>query len=75
MLGDYGAGPNHVLPTMGAAKYTGGLGVHKFLKVLTWQRMTPAASLELAPVAARICRVEGMEGHARTADDRVRKYG
>jgi len=72
--GDKASGPNHILPTRGAARYTGGLGVHKFLKTLTWQRMTSAATRELGPVSARISRLEGMEAHARTADDRVRKY-
>ncbi len=72
--GDKASGPNHILPTKGAARYTGGLGVHKFIKTLTWQRMTPAATRELGPVTARISRLEGMEAHARTADDRVRRY-
>ena len=66
--GDKCSGPNHILPTMGAARYTGGLSVHKFIKTLTWQRMTDQASSELAPVCARISRLEGMEAHARTAD-------
>ena len=72
--GDKAAGPNHVLPTMGAARYSGGLSVHKFMKVLTWQRMTRAASRDIGLVSARISRLEGMEAHARTADDRLRKY-
>ena len=73
-FGDKASGPNHILPTKGAARYSGGLSVHKFLKVLTWQRMTRDANRELAPVAARISRLEGMEAHARTADDRMDKY-
>jgi sulfopropanediol 3-dehydrogenase len=73
-FGDKASGPNHILPTKGAARYTGGLSVHKFLKVLTWQRMTREASQELAPVTARISRLEGMEAHARTADERMTKY-
>lgn len=72
--GDKAAGPNHVLPTMGAARYSGGLSVHKFMKVLTWQRMTREASRDIGLVSARISRLEGMEAHARTADDRLRKY-
>lgn len=72
--GDKCAGPNHILPTRGAARYTGGLSVHKFLKVLTTQRMTPQASAEMGAVAARISRTEGMEGHARSGDIRVEKY-
>jgi sulfopropanediol 3-dehydrogenase len=73
-FGDKASGPNHILPTRGAARYSGGLSVHKFLKVLTWQRMTREASQELAPVTARISRLEGMEAHARTADERMTKY-
>ena len=72
--GDKAAGPNHVLPTMGAARYSGGLSVHKFMKILTWQRMTREASRDIGLVTARISRLEGMEAHARTADDRLRKY-
>ncbi len=73
-FGDKCAGPNHILPTQGAARYTGGLSVGKFIKTLTWQRMTRAGDRTVAPVAARISRLEGMEGHARTADLRLRKY-
>jgi sulfopropanediol 3-dehydrogenase len=72
--GDKASGPNHILPTKGAARYSGGLSVHKFMKTLTWQRMNREATRELAPVTARISRLEGMEAHARTADDRLRKY-
>ncbi len=72
--GDKAAGPNHVLPTMGAARYSGGLSVHKFMKILTWQRMTREASRDIGLVTARISRLEGMEAHARTADDRLSKY-
>src|SRR5436305_3264520 len=73
-FGDKASGPNHILPTKGAARYSGGLSVHKFLKVLTWQRLTREASREPAPVTARISRLEGMEAHARTADERLGKY-
>jgi len=73
-FGDKTSGPNHILPTKGAARYSGGLSVHKFIKTLTWQRMTRDANREIAPVTARISRLEGMEGHARTADDRLSKY-
>ena len=72
--GDKCSGPNHILPTKGAAQYSGGLSVHKFLKVLTTQRMTESASKTLAPVTARISRLEGMEAHARAADIRADKY-
>ncbi|TGQ40546.1 MULTISPECIES: histidinol dehydrogenase [unclassified Mesorhizobium] len=73
-FGDKAAGPNHVLPTSRAARYTGGLSVHKFMKTVTWQRATRAASRVLAVATARISRVEGMEGHARSADTRLTKY-
>jgi len=72
--GDKASGPNHILPTKGAARYSGGLSVHKFIKTVTWQRMTEAANHQTAQVTARISRLEGMEGHARTADDRLAKY-
>lgn len=73
-FGDKASGPNHILPTMGAARYSGGLSVHKFLKTLTWQRMTRESTRDVAQVTARISRLEGMEAHARTADDRLKKY-
>ena len=73
-FGDKTSGPNHILPTKGAARYSGGLSVHKFIKPLTWQRMTREANRETAQVTARISRLEGMEAHARTADDRLAKY-
>ena len=73
-FGDKTSGPNHVLPTKGAARYSGGLSVHKFMKTLTWQKMTKEASKQMAVVTARISRLEGMEAHARTADDRLDKY-
>lgn len=72
--GDKASGPNHILPTKGAARYSGGLSVHKFIKTVTWQRMTRAANREVATVSARISRLEGMEAHARTADERLAKY-
>lgn len=73
-FGDKCSGTNHILPTRGAGHYTGGLSVHKFLKVVTSQRMTRDANREVAAVTARISRLEGMEGHARTCDIRLRKY-
>ncbi len=72
--GDKASGPNHVLPTKGAARYSGGLSVHKFMKTLTWQRMTREAARDIGEVTARISRLEGMEGHALTADVRLAKY-
>ncbi|HEX8013186.1 MAG TPA: histidinol dehydrogenase [Casimicrobiaceae bacterium] len=73
-FGDKASGPNHILPTKGAARYSGGLSVHKFLKTVTWQRMTREANRDIAQVTARISRLEGMEAHARTADERLAKY-
>jgi sulfopropanediol 3-dehydrogenase len=73
-FGDKAAGPNHVLPTSGAARYTGGLSVGKFMKTVTWQRATRDAARPVAEATARISRIEGMEGHARTADIRLAKY-
>lgn len=70
-FGDKTAGPNHVLPTSGAARYTGGLSVHKFTKTVTWQRCSKDAAHELALRTARISRMEGMEGHARSAERRL----
>jgi sulfopropanediol 3-dehydrogenase len=72
--GDKCSGTNHILPTKGAAHYTGGLSVHKFMKVVTTQRMTKEANREVGVAAARISRLEGMEGHARAGDARLRKY-
>jgi sulfopropanediol 3-dehydrogenase len=73
-FGDKVSGPNHILPTKFAARYSAGLSVHKFLKPLTWQRMDRAACQRIAPVSARISRLEGMEAHARTSDVRMEKY-
>ncbi len=72
--GDKAAGTNHVLPTSGAARYTGGLSVHKYMKVVTWQKATREGSMPVAEATARISRLEGMEGHARAADVRLHKY-
>ncbi|MGB5870444.1 MAG: histidinol dehydrogenase [Albidovulum sp.] len=72
--GDKASGTNHVLPTSGAASYTGGLSVHKYMKIVTWQRSTREGSKGVAEATARISRLEGMEGHARAADVRLAKY-
>jgi sulfopropanediol 3-dehydrogenase len=72
--GDKASGPNHILPTKFAARYSAGLSVHKFLKPLTWQRMSREAACEIGAVSARISRLEGMEAHARTADLRLARY-
>jgi len=72
--GDKGVGTNHTLPTARAARYTGGLWVGKFIKTVTYQRLTPEASRRIAPVMSRICAVEGMLAHQITADVRERRY-
>ncbi|MGD8523830.1 MAG: histidinol dehydrogenase [Desulfobacterales bacterium] len=72
--GDKTTGTNHILPTNKAARYSGGLSVGKFIKVVTYQKMTREASRKIGEVASRISRLEGMEGHARAADIRLRKY-
>lgn len=72
--GDKASGTNHVLPTSGAAGYTGGLSVHKYMKIVTWQKSTREGSKRVAEATARISRLEGMEGHARAADVRLAKY-
>lgn len=73
-FGDKAAGPNHVLPTSGAARYTGGLSVAKYMKTVTWQRATREGVRGVAEATARISRHEGMEGHARTADMRLARF-
>ena len=72
--GDKAAGTNHVLPTSRAANYTGGLSVHKYMKIVTYQRATREGSKSIAEATARISRLEGMEGHARAADVRLAKF-
>jgi sulfopropanediol 3-dehydrogenase len=73
-FGDKVSGTNHILPTKFASRYSGGLSVHKFLKPLTYQQMSRDACIKVAPVSARISRMEGMEAHARTSDVRMAKY-
>ena len=71
VLGDYASGPNHTLPTMGAARYTGGLWVGTFLKVCTYQRYRRDAMGQVAPLAARMARGEGLAAHAAAAEVRL----
>ena len=73
--GDKVIGTNHTLPTKKAGRYTGGLFVGKFIKTLSFQRMTKESTELVGAAAARISRYEGMEAHARTGDVRLRKYG
>ena len=73
-FGDKASGPNHVLPTSGSARYTGGLSVHKFMKTVTWQRASKEGARPVAQATARISRHEGMAGHARSAEVRLEKF-
>jgi sulfopropanediol 3-dehydrogenase len=72
--GDKGIGTNHTLPTGRAARYTGGLWVGKFIKTVTWQRLTDEASRRVAPALGRLCHIEGMLAHEKTADVRFARY-
>lgn len=72
--GDKCSGTNHILPTKKAARYSGGLNVQKFMKVLTYQELSEEANLVFSAAGSRISRTEGMEGHARACDWRLRKY-
>jgi sulfopropanediol 3-dehydrogenase len=75
-FGDKVIGTNHTLPTMKAARYTGGLWVGKFLKTVTYQRVTTdAASALIGEYCSRLCMLEGFVGHAEQANVRVRRYG
>lgn len=74
--GDKVIGTNHTLPTRGAARYTGGLWVGKFLKTCTYQRvLTDEASALVGEACSRLCMLEGFVGHAEQANVRVRRYG
>ena len=73
--GDKAIGTNHILPTSRSARYTGGVWVGKFLKTVTYQKMTQAASVEVGRVTARQCEMERMLAHAITADVRISRYG
>jgi len=67
VFGDYGSGTNHILPTSGAARFTGGVSVATFLKILTWQRTLPAGREPLAAQAAALAKAEGLAGHEASA--------
>ncbi len=72
VYGDKGIGTNHVLPTIRAARYTGGLWVGKFIKTVTWQDATPAGNMQIAPYAVAMADREGMAGHAASARLRIK---
>jgi histidinol dehydrogenase len=73
--GDYASGPNHVLPTSGAARVRGGLSVTDFLKVISVQQLNELALNRLAPAITTLARAEGLEAHARSVEVRLRKGG
>ncbi len=74
--GDKVIGTNHTLPTQRAANYTGGLWVGKFIKTVTWQRVTdPASSATIGEYCSRLCAIENFAGHQAQADIRVERYG
>jgi histidinol dehydrogenase len=70
-LGDYASGPNHVLPTGGAARFRGGLSVQDFVKVITMQEVSPAGLRNLAPTVIRLAEAEGLQGHAQAVKVRA----
>lgn len=73
VFGDYGAGPNHVLPTGRTAKHTGGLSVHTFLRIRTWMRIDDVHEAQpMVRDAVQLARMEGLEGHARSAEMRLK---
>lgn len=74
--GDKVIGTNHTLPTQGAARYTGGLWVGKFIKTVTYQRVTePSSSALIGEYCSRLCAIENFAGHQAQADIRVKRYG
>jgi len=74
--GDKVIGTNHTLPTKGAARYTGGLWIGKFMKTCTYQRvLTDEASTMIGEYCSRLCAIEGFAGHGEQANARVRRYG
>ncbi len=75
VFGDYASGTNHTLPTVGAARYTGGVWVGTFLKTCTYQKLNKSAMLDLAPLVSNLARGEGLIGHGRAAEIRMEKFG
>jgi sulfopropanediol 3-dehydrogenase len=73
--GDKCIGTNHTLPTLKAARYTGGLWVGKFIKTCTYQKVTKEASVVVGEYCSRLCALEGFAGHKEQADIRLRRYG
>ncbi|MDN5863224.1 MAG: histidinol dehydrogenase, partial [Salinisphaera sp.] len=75
VLGDYCAGPNHVLPTAASARFSSPLGVYDFQKRTSLIAVSPTGAAALAPLAARLARCEGLEAHAQSADARAGGHG
>merc|ERR1712070_897580 len=72
VLGDYGAGPNHVLPTGGTARFSGGLSVFSFLRIRTWMRIDDVeGAKQQIDDSVKLARLEGLEGHARAGEARL----
>ncbi|MEC9437927.1 MAG: histidinol dehydrogenase, partial [Chloroflexota bacterium] len=68
VLGDYGVGPSHVMPTAGTAKFNSGLGIHTFIKNIPVVNISIESALEMTPHASIIAREEGLTGHAEAAE-------
>jgi histidinol dehydrogenase len=72
VAGDYAIGSNHVLPTAGAARVRGGLSAGDFVRQITVQRLTPKGLRSIAPSVVALARAEGLEGHARSIEIRLK---
>ena len=70
VFGDYCTGPNHILPTAGAARYTGGLSVKDFIKINTYQKITKKGLKKLIPTASKLAEIEGLYAHKNASDIR-----
>lgn len=68
VFGDYVSGTNHILPTMKAARYTGGVWVGTFLKIVSYQRISPSGAKDLAPIASELAELEGLFAHKLASD-------
>ena len=70
-LGDYASGTNHVLPTSGMAKVFSGLGVHDFIKIMSYQKLDKKNLIEIADIVTTIAEVEGLKSHAESIRKRI----
>jgi len=73
--GDYGVGPNAILPTLGTARFRSGLSAETFVKTIAYARLTPAGLARIAPTAVQLARLEGLEAHRRSIEMRVSDHG